>query len=699
MTEFVLLNPPAEVRQACCAGLEQRTLYGRGGTASSVPFASRVCAGGPVTGDDLVAMLTHMAALEDAMVERGLADPALSVAWLLWGGDDGREWAEGFVMRERPVVAAVEPAEPEAPADQDPEAPGWIVALNQLAAAEVELLARIHELMEAGVEFAVGRLRSKVVNSLARPSAALKAAFGGLGQRDALLAAMAQAGGAAAAVQLVPDPILARVAPTIEADESLRQVFVQLSTRLRDLIGAHQEQVAAGLADGGVPDVVLAEARHLWRGDLDTALTAATDELMGIVARVAREAADLPDEGELPTGRVPASLAFRLLSGAGGGDPGDGSRQDYVTMGEGEVLAAGVALGVTALRAIGRASLDGALHAAKVAGTLVFTEGPEFAIVTRTTWRWGGSARPFPSHQRLNGVSWDDEAGREEACRNPDRFPPVATLHPGDHRGCSCSFTVQLVLKQTKAAKAKFVPDDPAAAGGAFPPPSGAPVTTIAPPAPPVLGRRGDDTKPKEALVIPGFNFKTGKDQVIPERKMEAARAMANHLQSVLPHPDGKTHVVQMTNSIGDLGQGQALGFAMRSKAKVYLNARKLNEKLPEHASNWMVANGQKVTQLEYVMIHEWGHTLDIDTDKSLAFFKKVKADGGAFWPSEYAETNDAELFAEAFADWHIDPDAAHPVSKQAAELFGWKIDVPLKELSALRNAPAPKPKPAAKKK
>jgi hypothetical protein len=65
-------------------------------------------------------------------------------------------------------------------------------------------------------------------------------------------------------------------------------------------------------------------------------------------------------------------------------------------------------------------------------------------------------------------------------------------------------------------------------------------------------------------------------------------------------------------------------------------------------------------------------------------FFKKVKADGGAFWPSEYAETNDAELFAEAFADWHIDPDAAHPVSKQMAEAFGWKIETPLKALSAL---------------
>jgi hypothetical protein len=684
VSELVLLSPPDGVRAACCAGLAKRAEHGKGGTAASVPFASRVCAGGPVTQDDLVAMLTHMAAIETAMIDRGLADPALSVAWLLWGGDEGRDWAEEFVLRERPVVAAPTQLDVE-PDDQDPEAPGWIRSLNQLAEEEATLLARLHELMEAGVEFAVSRLRSKVVNSLSRPSAALKAACGGLTHRDTLLASMAAAPGAAEAVRLVPSPILARVAPSIEMDESLRQVFVQLSGRLRDLVGAHQDQVAAALAAGGVPDVALAEARHLWTADLDGALTAATDELMGIVARVARQAADLPAEGEVPTGRVPASLAFRLLSGAGGGDPGDGTRQDYVRLGDGDVLVAGVALGVTALRAIGKASMDGALHGAKVAGTLVFTEGPEFAITARTTWRWGGSARPFPSHQRLHGQSWDSENERNDVCRNPERFPPVATLYPGDHLGCSCSLTVQLVLKQTKAARATFTPDSPAAAPApVYAPPKGRPVTTVAPPTPPVLGRRGDDTTPKQAMVIRGINFKTGQDQVIPERKMQAAQRMADHLQAVLPHPSGKTHVVQMTNSIGDLGQGSALGLAQRGQHRLYLNSRKLNEKLPEPSSGWMVDNGTKVTQLEYVMIHEWGHTMDIDPDKTLAFFKKVKADGGAFWPSEYAETNDAELFAEAFADWHIDPDAAHPVSKQMAEAFGWKIETPLKALSAL---------------
>lgn len=672
MTEFVLLNPPAEVRQACCSGLEQRTIYGRGGTARSVPFASRVCAGGPVTQDDLVAMLTHMAAIEDAMVERGLADPALSVAWLLWGGDDGRAWAEGFVMRERPVVAAPAPAEVE-PVEQDPEAPGWILALNRLAVAEVELLARIHELMEAGVEFAVGRLRSKVVNGLTRPSAALKAACGGLGQRDALLAAMANAGGAAAAVQLVPDAILARVAPSIEADESLRQVFVQLSTRLRDLIGAHQELVAVELGNGGVSDVALTEARHLWRGDLDTALVAATDELMGIVARVAREAADVPDDGEIPTGRVPASLAFRLLSGAGGGDPGDGSRQDYVTMGEGEVLAAGVALGVTALRAIHRASLDGALHAAKVAGTLVFTEGPEFAIVTRTTWRWGGSARPFPSHQRLDGASWDDEAGREDVCRNPERFPPVATLHPGDHRGCSCSFTVQLVLKQTKAAKAKFVPNSPTPTVPPPPGPPPTPMTTVAPAASPVIPRRGQRQATVVAKVSPGTKKTAGT-----VAKAEQAQAMGEALATLTNAPKRKVDI-----RVHDLrGPNTPLGYAVRGKPSIVINANKGSTTSPGMPTSHFAGNTTKVTDIEATLIHEWGHTVDIDHEKSDAFFAEISKTGA--FPSGYAKTSPAELYAESFLDFHVDPETAHPTAKLAAERFGWTVVTPLKDVSAL---------------
>ena len=695
MTEIVLLSPPDEVRAECCAGLQARAETGRGGTAKSVPFASRVCAGGPVTQVDLVEMLTHMAAIEDAMIARGLGDPALNVAWKLWGGDAGREWAEGFVMRQAPLVAAPDVLDEAPPVEQDPEAPDWILTLNRLADGEVELLARIHELMEAGVEFAVGRLRSKVVNSLARPSAALKAACGGLAMRDALLAAMADAPGPDG-LRLVPAPILARVAPSIELDESLRQVFAQLSTRLRDLIVIHQEAVGQALRDGGVPDVLLIEAGHLWRADLDGALTAATDELMGIVAITARQAADLPQEGEIPTGRVPASLAFRLLSGAGGGDPGDGTRQDYVTMGGGEVLAAGVALGVTALRAIGRASLDGALHGAAVAGTLVFTEGPEFAIVTRTTWRWGGSARPFPSHKQLNGVSWDSEQQREQLCANPDRFPPVAVLHPGDHRGCSCSFTVQLVLKQTKAAKAKFVPNDPTAVGGqvgvtppaptpARPKTAAKPMTTVVPAKPPVVPRR---QQPAPQMPLISSTASTG----IKPAQQKQIEAMAAQLASLTAKTPAKVRLLDKMPH----DDPRVLGLAQRGGDTVLLNNKKLTgaTKPLKADGGFTVANGRKVTDLEYTLIHEWGHTTDVQTKVADELFDQLRKGQVAvpgrlkaqsFFPSKYAATNSAEMYAEAFTDWHIDSAAAHPVSAFYAKRFGWQTSN-LAEFSAARR-------------
>lgn len=455
MSEFGLFKPPGPMREACCGGLLSRSTIGRGGTARSVPFATRVCAGGPVTRDDLVDMLTHMAAIETAMVERGLADKALAIAWDLWGGDAGREWAEGFLYQPTAPRLAATPvlAAPALPVD-----PAWLTGLNTLARAETELLARVHELMEAGVEIAIGRLRSKINNALARPPQALRAQIGRVGSRDALLATMADAPGPLEAIHTIAVPLLARIAPAIEQDETLRAVFVQLGIRVKDLLRSHQRAVLLVLSEAGASVPARDEAAVLMAADLDMAMDLANDELMALVAALARNQEQLA-EGEIPTGRVPASLAFRLLSGAGGGDPGDGSRQDWVHVGQGEVLASGVALGVTSLRLLGRAIQGGAIRAA--VGTLTVNEAPTLDVITVTTWHWGGSGRPFPPHQRLNGQSWQTEQERAEVCGNSGRFPPVGTLHPGDHRGCSCSYDTELRIVQTKKGTATITVNEP----------------------------------------------------------------------------------------------------------------------------------------------------------------------------------------------------------------------------------------------
>ena len=103
-------SPPTAVRAAARRGLELRRITGRGGldreqaqrqgVSSGVARAEQLAAGEALT----LAVLKRMKAFfarHDGERERNarLANersPA-SVAWLLWGGDPGREWAQATV--------------------------------------------------------------------------------------------------------------------------------------------------------------------------------------------------------------------------------------------------------------------------------------------------------------------------------------------------------------------------------------------------------------------------------------------------------------------------------------------------------------------------------------------------------------------------------------------------------------------------
>lgn len=72
-------------------------------------------------------------------------------------------------------------------------------------------------------------------------------------------------------------------------------------------------------------------------------------------------------------------------------------------------------------------NLRGALSAAGV---------PQYAY----RWQWGGSARPFPPHQELNGRIFSDQT--HESLKVAEAYSswlPATTYRPGDHKGCSCS--------------------------------------------------------------------------------------------------------------------------------------------------------------------------------------------------------------------------------------------------------------------
>jgi hypothetical protein len=87
-------TPPIEVARAAAEGLRLRREYGRGGTAVGVARARDLSNRRPVSLRTLQRMRSYFArhAVDARAVGWG-KDSAGWIAWLLWGGDAGREWA------------------------------------------------------------------------------------------------------------------------------------------------------------------------------------------------------------------------------------------------------------------------------------------------------------------------------------------------------------------------------------------------------------------------------------------------------------------------------------------------------------------------------------------------------------------------------------------------------------------------------
>lgn len=100
-------KPPQPVQRAAAKGLELRRAHGRGGTAVGVARARDLSTGTEVSERTIARMVSYFArhAVDkdaegsDASGRWGDDDnpSAGYVAWLLWGGDPGREWAEGIL--------------------------------------------------------------------------------------------------------------------------------------------------------------------------------------------------------------------------------------------------------------------------------------------------------------------------------------------------------------------------------------------------------------------------------------------------------------------------------------------------------------------------------------------------------------------------------------------------------------------------
>lgn len=92
-------KPPQAVQRAAARGLELRREHGRGGTATGVARARDLSNGKSVSLDTVRRMRAFFDRHEgnkDTPPEEGNG----KIAWLLWGGDPGRRWAEGILKRE-----------------------------------------------------------------------------------------------------------------------------------------------------------------------------------------------------------------------------------------------------------------------------------------------------------------------------------------------------------------------------------------------------------------------------------------------------------------------------------------------------------------------------------------------------------------------------------------------------------------------
>jgi hypothetical protein len=86
--------PPQNVRDNAKRGLELRDKYGRGGTAVGVARARDLSNGKSLPIDTIRRMVSYFARHEvDKKGEGWGVDSAGYIAWLLWGGDAGRSWA------------------------------------------------------------------------------------------------------------------------------------------------------------------------------------------------------------------------------------------------------------------------------------------------------------------------------------------------------------------------------------------------------------------------------------------------------------------------------------------------------------------------------------------------------------------------------------------------------------------------------
>lgn len=97
MTIEIDFTPPEIVARNAAEGLRLRDRFGRGGTEVGVARARELVARRPLTPETIRRMVSYFARHEVDKRGRNYFNDenpsAGRIAWLLWGGDEGRTWA------------------------------------------------------------------------------------------------------------------------------------------------------------------------------------------------------------------------------------------------------------------------------------------------------------------------------------------------------------------------------------------------------------------------------------------------------------------------------------------------------------------------------------------------------------------------------------------------------------------------------
>jgi hypothetical protein len=180
----------------------------------------------------------------------------------------------------------------------------------------------------------------------------------------------------------------------------------------------------------------------------------------------------------------------------------------------------------------------------------------------------------------------------------------------------------------------------------------------------------------KGGLYKNGDHYIRTKTDNLSKAKMANLKKRIEDLQAFAPKPG-------MTVSVGWDTGADTFGHAIRGDSAINLAKGNIFDKPPSDASRLRSAGRYKmpaladVSQLEYTLAHEWGHSIDVagvdyalQKARILDFYAKNKDLG---FVSEYGLSKPVELYAEMFAEWYLTKGQTTNAFVQAfAREFGW---------------------------